>query len=178
MFAVVGRPKILEQSDSPPECSVSARQCQPVPGHLAGVDLGPTGCKWALEPRSSSQPLPTLGLPAWTCSFPRLSCSCVFYSFFNLLLQDEFCGEWQWDWALGRSAFSHPSPPLQPPQAPQWAELGSLTEASMAPTVRRQREGVPEEGYPEKLGTWWWWGYPMGQGGVGAEGQTAVGTRK
>ena len=39
--------------------------------------------------------------------------------------------------------------PLQRPQAPQWAELGSFTEASMAPTVRRQRAGVPEEGYPD-----------------------------
>ena len=48
-----------------------------------------------------------------------------------------------------------PSPaPLQPSQAPQWAGLGSLTEASVALTVRRQREGVPEEGDPEKPGTW------------------------
>lgn len=86
--------------------------------------------------------------------FPSLSRSPVFYSFFNLLLQDVFCRGWQWDWALGQSARSHPPAPLQPPEAPQWAELGSLTEASVALTVRRQKEGAPEEGDPEKLGTW------------------------
>ena len=69
MFVLVGRPKILEDLDSPLECSVTARQCQPVPGHLAGADLGPTGSKWALEPRIPSQPLPMLGLPVGTCSF-------------------------------------------------------------------------------------------------------------
>ena len=85
--------------------------------------------------------------------FPGLSCSCVFYLFFNLLLQDAFCRGVAVGLGLGTICLFPPPGPLQPPQAPQWAELGSLTEASMALTVRRQRERVPEEGDPEKVTT-------------------------
>ena len=83
MFVPVERPKILEQSDPSPECSVT---CQAVPANP--WLLGPTGCKRALEPGASSQPLPRLGLPAWTLSFTVFSA--VFSWFFNLLLQDAF----------------------------------------------------------------------------------------
>lgn len=48
----------------------------------------------------------------------------------------------------------------------------------MALTVRRQRKESQEEGDPEKPGLVGVGGTPMGQRGVGAEGQTAEGTGK
>ena len=131
MFVLVGRSKILEDLDSPLECSVTARQCQPVPGHLAGADLGPTGSKWALEPRSPSQPLPMLGLPVGTCSFLVYHALVSFTHFLTFCYRMRSAGGGSgtgpWD------DLPVPTPtPLQPPQAPQWAELGSVTETSMA----------------------------------------------
>ena len=131
MFVLVGRPKILEELDFPLECSVTARQCQPLPGHLAGADLGPTGCKWALEPRSPSQPLPTLGLPAWTCSFPVYHALVSFTRFLTFCYRMRSAGGGSGTGPWGDLPVP-PPPPLQPPQASQWAELGSVTETFMA----------------------------------------------
>ena len=101
MFVLVGRPKILEQSDCPPRV---LRYCQAVPAspwplgwctlRLYRLQVGTGAQKLITAP-------PHVGAARVDMLFPGLSCACVFYSFFNLLLQDAFCWGWQWDWGLG-----------------------------------------------------------------------------
>lgn len=99
MFVQAGRPEILERLDPSPKCSVTCQACQPVPGHLAPVDLGPTGCKRALV-GGLPQPLPCRG-----CQRGRALA--VFRSLLSFTGFLTFCyrihsvaGWWQWGWAL------------------------------------------------------------------------------
>lgn len=61
------RSKILEQSDPSPNAPLPAGQCQPIPGHLAPGDVGPAGCRRALELGGLVAALPILGLLCGRC---------------------------------------------------------------------------------------------------------------
>lgn len=99
MFVLAGRHEILEQLDPSPKCSVTCQACQPVPGHLAPVNLGHTGCKRVLV-GGLPQPLPHRG-----CQHGRALA--VFRSLLSFTSFLTFCyrihsvaGWWQWGWAL------------------------------------------------------------------------------
>ena len=108
MFVLVGRPKILEQSDCPPRvlCYCQAVPASPWPPGWCG--LRPSRLRVGTGAQQLITAPPHVGAACVDTLFPGLSSSCVFYLFFNLLLQDAFCQGWRWDWALGRSACSHP----------------------------------------------------------------------
>ena len=94
------------------------RYCQAVPATpwpLGWCGLRPYRLQVGTGAQKPITAPPHVGAACVDMLFPGLSCSCFFYSFFNLLLQDAFCWGWQWDWALGRSTCSTPTPSAASP---------------------------------------------------------------
>lgn len=137
MCVLVERPKIPEQSDPSPECSVTYQAVPASPWLLGPCRLGSHKLQAGTGARGLIPAPPRLGLPAWTLSFT------VFYAVMSFPGFLTFCYRMNSDGGGNGTGPCDSLPvtsrPPQPPQAPQWVELGSLTEAMVALSVGRQR---------------------------------------